>query len=191
MKAGPEIGVASTKAFTTQLLSLLLVTLMFGRHRGITAAREAEFVPHLYHAAAAVEQALEMNDLVRLLAEDFAEKHHALFLGRGALSAIADHAIVRSPPVGSPSCPFFRHASRLAERWRLTARTDEPIAKRAVSSAVEHYLDMVGVTGSIPVLPTTFSTKSRDTLKRLSDAVFFVRRTRGTLPQPCGLLSLV
>jgi glucosamine--fructose-6-phosphate aminotransferase (isomerizing) len=62
---------------------------MLGRHRGMTATREAEFVPHLYHAAAAVEKALEMNDLVRLLAEDFAEKHHALFLGRGPMWPIA------------------------------------------------------------------------------------------------------
>jgi glutamine---fructose-6-phosphate transaminase (isomerizing) len=88
-QAGPEIGVASTKAFTTQLLSLLLVTLMLGRYRGMTAEREAEFVPHLYHAAAAVEQALEMNDYIKLLAEDFAEKQHALFLGRGPMWPIA------------------------------------------------------------------------------------------------------
>jgi glucosamine--fructose-6-phosphate aminotransferase (isomerizing) len=88
-QAGPEIGVASTKAFTTQLLSLLLVTLMLGRHRGMSAEREAEFVPHLYHSAAAVEQVLAMNDLLRLLAEDFAEKHHTLFLGRGPMWPIA------------------------------------------------------------------------------------------------------
>jgi glutamine---fructose-6-phosphate transaminase (isomerizing) len=88
-QAGPEIGVASTKAFTTQLLSLLLVTLMLGRHRGLSAEREASFVPHLYHSAAAVEQALEMNELIKLLAEDFAEKHHALFLGRGPMWPIA------------------------------------------------------------------------------------------------------
>ena len=88
-QAGPEIGVASTKAFTTQLMSLMLVTLMLGRHRGLTAARETEFITHLYHAAAAVEQALGMNDMIRLLAEDFAEKHHALFLGRGPMWPIA------------------------------------------------------------------------------------------------------
>jgi glucosamine--fructose-6-phosphate aminotransferase (isomerizing) len=88
-QAGPEIGVASTKAFTTQLMSLMLVTLMLGRHRGLTAARETEFITHLYHAAAAVEQALGMNDVIRLLAEDFAEKHHALFLGRGPMWPIA------------------------------------------------------------------------------------------------------
>jgi glutamine---fructose-6-phosphate transaminase (isomerizing) len=88
-QAGPEIGVASTKAFTTQLLSLLLVTLMFGRHRGLTAKRETELVAHLYHAAAAVEQVLQMNDMLQLLAEDFAERDHTLFLGRGPMWPIA------------------------------------------------------------------------------------------------------
>ncbi len=88
-QAGPEIGVASTKAFTTQLLSLLLVTLMLARYRGMQPAREAELVTHLYHAAAAVEQVLAMNDLLRLLAEDFAEKNHTLFLGRGPMWPIA------------------------------------------------------------------------------------------------------
>src|SRR5690606_14218983 len=88
-QAGPEIGVASTKAFTTQLLSLLVVTLMAARQRGMSAEREEEFVKHLYHVAAAVEQVLAMNDLLQLLAEDFAEKQHALFLGRGPMWPIA------------------------------------------------------------------------------------------------------
>ena len=88
-QAGPEIGVASTKAFTTQLLSMLLVTLMLARRRGMTAERESELVRHLYHVAAAVEQALEMNDVLKLLAEDFAEKQHTLFLGRGPMWPVA------------------------------------------------------------------------------------------------------
>jgi glucosamine--fructose-6-phosphate aminotransferase (isomerizing) len=88
-QAGPEIGVASTKAFTTQLLSVLLVTLMLARARGVADRREEELVPTLMHVAAAVEQALEMNDLLRLTAEDFAEKHHTLFLGRGPMWPIA------------------------------------------------------------------------------------------------------
>jgi glucosamine--fructose-6-phosphate aminotransferase (isomerizing) len=87
--AGPEIGVASTKAFTTQLLSILLVTLMAARHRGLSAEKESELVRHLLHVAAAVEQALEMNDILKLLAEDFAEKQHTLFLGRGPMWPIA------------------------------------------------------------------------------------------------------
>ena len=52
-QAGPEIGVASTKAFTTQLLSMLLVTLMLARHRGLSDEREDEFVRALVHSAAA------------------------------------------------------------------------------------------------------------------------------------------
>ncbi len=88
-QAGPEIGVASTKAFTTQLLSVLLVTLMIARHHGLDAAREREFVKHLTHAAVASDQALKMNDMLKDLAEDFAEKHHTLFLGRGPMWPIA------------------------------------------------------------------------------------------------------
>lgn len=88
-QAGPEIGVASTKAFTTQLLSMLLVTLMLARHRGMTEEREGELVPHVYHTAAAVEESLQMNDALNELAEDFGDKHHTLFLGRGPMWPIA------------------------------------------------------------------------------------------------------
>jgi glucosamine--fructose-6-phosphate aminotransferase (isomerizing) len=78
-QAGPEIGVASTKAFT----------LMLARHRGLSEEREKEFVSHIYRTASACEQALEMNDELKHLAEDFAEKHHTLFLGRGPMWPIA------------------------------------------------------------------------------------------------------
>ncbi|MEM7500984.1 MAG: glutamine--fructose-6-phosphate transaminase (isomerizing) [Pseudomonadota bacterium] len=88
-QAGPEIGVASTKAFTTQLLSLLLVTLMLGRHRGIEDAHEQELVRHVVRAASATDNALKMNDQLIKLAEDFAEKEHTLFLGRGPMWPIA------------------------------------------------------------------------------------------------------
>ena len=88
-QAGPEIGVASTKAFTTQLLSMLIVTLILARQRGMAAEDEAELVPHVVHAAAAVEEALQMSDELTHLAEDFAEKEHTLFLGRGPMWPIA------------------------------------------------------------------------------------------------------
>jgi glucosamine--fructose-6-phosphate aminotransferase (isomerizing) len=88
-QAGPEIGVASTKAFTTQLLSMLIITLMLARQNGMTEETESTFVRHLYHSAAAVEEALGMNDVLKLLAEDFAEKEHSLFLGRGPMWPIA------------------------------------------------------------------------------------------------------
>ena len=88
-QAGPEIGVASTKAFTTQLLSMLLVTLMLAKSRGLEPKREKEFVAQLVHAAAASDKALQMNERLIDLAEDFAEKHHTLFLGRGPMWPIA------------------------------------------------------------------------------------------------------
>jgi len=88
-QAGPEIGVASTKAFTTQLLSVLLVTLMLARHRGLSEEREKEFVGHIYRTASACEKALEMSDELKQLAEDFSDKHHTLFLGRGPMWPIA------------------------------------------------------------------------------------------------------
>ena len=88
-QAGPEIGVASTKAFTTQLLSILLVTLMMAKQRGMDEEREKEFVATLTHAAAASDLTLKMSDQLKELAEDFANKQHTLFLGRGPMWPIA------------------------------------------------------------------------------------------------------
>lgn len=88
-QAGPEIGVASTKAFTTQLLSILIVTLMLAKHRGMSEADEKEFVANLTHAAAASDQALKMSEQLKELAKDFANKQHTLFLGRGPMWPIA------------------------------------------------------------------------------------------------------
>ncbi len=88
-QAGPEIGVASTKAFTTQLLSILVVTLMMAKHRGMAEDKEREFVANLTHAAAASDLALKMNDQLKELAKDFADKQHTLFLGRGPMWPIA------------------------------------------------------------------------------------------------------
>jgi glucosamine--fructose-6-phosphate aminotransferase (isomerizing) len=88
-QAGPEIGVASTKAFTTQLLSMLIVTLILARQRGISVETEADLVPQVVHAAAAVEEALQMNEALKHLAEEFAEKEHTLFLGRGPMWPVA------------------------------------------------------------------------------------------------------
>ena len=88
-QAGPEIGVASTKAFTTQLLSILVVALMMAKHRGLSDESERELVANLTHAAAASDQALKMNDQLQELAKDFADKQHTLFLGRGPMWPIA------------------------------------------------------------------------------------------------------
>jgi len=88
-QAGPEIGVASTKAFTTQLLSILIVTLMLAKHRGMSEEKEKGFVANLTHAAAASAEALKMSEQLKELAKDFADKQHTLFLGRGPMWPIA------------------------------------------------------------------------------------------------------
>ena len=88
--AGPEIGVASTKAFTTQLVSLMLLTLALGQVRGtLEAGVEAELVEELRRLPARLGEALAMDSVVEKTAELFADKHHTLFLGRGAQYPVA------------------------------------------------------------------------------------------------------
>ncbi len=87
--AGPEIGVASTKAFTTQLTALLLLVIALGRRRGMDEAAEARIVKELRTLPNKVEQALKLNDPIQALSEQFADKQHALFLGRGQHYPIA------------------------------------------------------------------------------------------------------
>ncbi|MBV8062283.1 MAG: glutamine--fructose-6-phosphate transaminase (isomerizing), partial [Nevskia sp.] len=88
-QAGPEIGVASTKAFTTQLLAVLLVATMLGRYQGLSPEKEAEVVRQALGVAGTVERALQMDGAILALAEQFVEKHHTLFLGRGPMYPIA------------------------------------------------------------------------------------------------------
>lgn len=89
-QAGREIGVASTKAFTTQLVSLLLLTLSLGQVRGTLAAGvEAELVEELRRLPVRLGEALAMDSVVEKTAELFADKHHTLFLGRGAQYPVA------------------------------------------------------------------------------------------------------
>ncbi|MEN8108077.1 MAG: glutamine--fructose-6-phosphate transaminase (isomerizing) [Pseudomonadota bacterium] len=88
--AGPEIGVASTKAFTTQLVAMLLLTVVLGRRHGMSADTEACLVNELRSVPTRVEHALTLNEQVKTLArERFADKHNALFLGRGAQFPVA------------------------------------------------------------------------------------------------------
>ena len=88
-RAGPEIGVASTKAFTTQLVSLALLTLALGRCNGLSEADEAAAVAVLRSVPAKLEAVLALDDEIARLAEQFVEKRHCLFLGRGEQYPIA------------------------------------------------------------------------------------------------------
>jgi glucosamine--fructose-6-phosphate aminotransferase (isomerizing) len=88
-RAGPEIGVASTKAFTTQLTALGMLVVALGKRRAEGAAQERELVRQLLQLPGLVERTLKLDDTIRALAESFADRRHALFLGRGPLHAIA------------------------------------------------------------------------------------------------------
>ena len=89
-QAGREIGVASTKAFTTQLVGLLLLTLSLGQVRGTLAKGvEATLVEELRRLPTRLGEALAMDSTVEKIAELFAEKNHTLFLGRGAQFPVA------------------------------------------------------------------------------------------------------
>ncbi len=88
-RAGPEIGVASTKAFTTQLAALTMLAVSLARHQGLAEADERRLVAQLAAVPKLLEQALDMDARIQDLAEQFAEKHHALFLGRGIMHPIA------------------------------------------------------------------------------------------------------
>jgi glutamine---fructose-6-phosphate transaminase (isomerizing) len=88
-RAGPEIGVASTKSFTAQLTALCMLVIALGKHGAIDTEGERRLVGELLQLPGLVEKALKLDASIALLAESFADKHHALFLGRGPLYAIA------------------------------------------------------------------------------------------------------
>ncbi|MDH3637246.1 MAG: glutamine--fructose-6-phosphate transaminase (isomerizing) [Gammaproteobacteria bacterium] len=88
-RAGPEIGVASSKAFTTQLVALLLLSIVMQRRQGLTPEQESKWVHQLRGLPTAIEHVLGLDVAIHGMAEQFADKHHALFLGRGAHYPIA------------------------------------------------------------------------------------------------------
>ncbi|NNM01641.1 MAG: glutamine--fructose-6-phosphate transaminase (isomerizing) [Gammaproteobacteria bacterium] len=88
-RAGPEIGVASTKAFTTQLVAFMLLVIALGRRRAITPEIETRLVSHLESLPGRINAALELNDLIESWAELFAHCENCLYLGRGSMYPIA------------------------------------------------------------------------------------------------------
>ncbi len=87
--AGPEIGVASTKAFTTQLAALALLTISLARRNGLEERQERALVAQLEELPDLINDVLNLDESIEALAEHFADKHHALFLGRGVQNPIA------------------------------------------------------------------------------------------------------
>lgn len=89
LNAGTEVGVASTKAFVAQTTALMLITLLLGRERGLDPAVETDIVRHLHQLPETVSELLKLDATIEKLAEHFAHKQHALYLGRGSFYPIA------------------------------------------------------------------------------------------------------
>lgn len=88
-RAGPEIGVASTKAFTTQLVALLMLIVAVGRRFALSKETEDLIVSELFSLPGNIEKVLKLDNAIELLSQRFADKHNALFLGRGTHYPIA------------------------------------------------------------------------------------------------------
>lgn len=88
-RAGPEIGVASTKAFTTQLAGLFLLVVALARCNGLAADRERELTRQLESLPGRINQVLQFKHAIQAMAGAFSDKHHALFLGRGSFLPVA------------------------------------------------------------------------------------------------------
>ena len=87
--AGPEIGVASTKAFTTQLVALQLLSVAVGKHNGLSAKQEKQIVSNLHQLPKLCATVLKLDSVIERVSQYFANKQHALFLGRGEQYPIA------------------------------------------------------------------------------------------------------
>ena len=88
-RAGVEIGVASTKAFTTQLVAFLMLTIVLGRRGGLSVEKQKELAEALHTLPQYVTETLKLDPAIQALSERFIPKHHALFLGRGIQYPIA------------------------------------------------------------------------------------------------------
>jgi glucosamine--fructose-6-phosphate aminotransferase (isomerizing) len=93
--AGREIGVASTKAFTTQLTALLLLALVLGRRNGMSIEDEEQYVSDLHRLPDLVNQVLKQDKAIQKLSISLADKHHALFLGRGIQYPVAKEGALK------------------------------------------------------------------------------------------------
>ena len=93
--AGQEIGVASTKAFTTQLTILLVLSIVLARRTGLSAAYEAKLVKELHKLPSIVEKTLGLRKQIKTIAKQFSDKHHSLFLGRGIQYPVAKEGALK------------------------------------------------------------------------------------------------
>lgn len=93
--AGQEIGVASTKAFTTQLAVLLILSIVLGRRTGLTAKQESKLVNDLARLPGLIVETLKLSKEIKKVSKQFSDKHHSLFLGRGIQYPIAKEGALK------------------------------------------------------------------------------------------------
>jgi glucosamine--fructose-6-phosphate aminotransferase (isomerizing) len=93
--AGQEIGVASTKAFTTQLTILLVLAIVLGRRTGLKPAAETKLVKELHKLPSIIEKALALKKQIKTISKQFSDKHHSLFLGRGIQYPVAKEGALK------------------------------------------------------------------------------------------------
>jgi glucosamine--fructose-6-phosphate aminotransferase (isomerizing) len=144
-RAGPEIGVASTKAFTTQLVALRLLVLALAKHRGMSPEQERELVEELHALPRQVEVILELNDAIKEMANAFAEKHHALFLGRGSFYPIAMEGALKLKEISYIHAEAYpagelKHGPLAlvdAEMPVICALPDDPLLEKVISNLQE------------------------------------------------------
>ncbi|MES9973457.1 glutamine--fructose-6-phosphate transaminase (isomerizing) [Candidatus Thiodiazotropha sp. LNASS1] len=144
-RAGPEIGVASTKAFTTQLVALRLLVLALAKRRGMSTERERELVEELHALPRQVEVILELNDAIKEMANAFAEKNHALFLGRGSFYPIAMEGALKLKEISYIHAEAYpagelKHGPLAlvdAEMPVICALPDDPLLEKVISNLQE------------------------------------------------------
>ncbi|MCG7982019.1 MAG: glutamine--fructose-6-phosphate transaminase (isomerizing) [Candidatus Thiodiazotropha lotti] len=144
-RAGPEIGVASTKAFTTQLVALRLFTLALAKRRGMTEEREQELVNELHALPRQVEVILKLNDEIKQMANAFAERHHALFLGRGCFYPVAMEGALKLKEISYIHAEAYpagelKHGPLAlvdAEMPVICALPDDPLLEKVISNLQE------------------------------------------------------
>ncbi|MEJ2622158.1 MAG: glutamine--fructose-6-phosphate transaminase (isomerizing) [Candidatus Thiodiazotropha sp.] len=144
-RAGPEIGVASTKAFTTQLVALRLFTLALAKGRGMSEEREQELVNELHALPRQVEVILKLDDQIKEMANSFAERHHALFLGRGCFYPIAMEGALKLKEISYIHAEAYpagelKHGPLAlvdAEMPVICALPDDPLLEKVISNLQE------------------------------------------------------
>ncbi|MEW8290136.1 MAG: glutamine--fructose-6-phosphate transaminase (isomerizing) [Candidatus Thiodiazotropha endolucinida] len=144
-RAGPEIGVASTKAFSTQLVALRLLVLALAKRRGMSTERERELVEELHALPRQVEVILELNDAIKERANAFAEKNHALFLGRGSFYPIAMEGALKLKEISYIHAEAYpagelKHGPLAlvdAEMPVICALPDDPLLEKVISNLQE------------------------------------------------------